>query len=324
MRASQAALPVIFFAAALALGLSNCLDSRQRAEPLPRADAPTDLGQRALAHAVAVVAMGERRSGTPGWQQQLDYIATHLERAGLPVRRDRWHDEAAGLTFENIAATIRGSSAERVVIACHHDTKCCSGHADPAHNFPYVGANDGGSGVGLLLALAPALAARAHPVATIELVFFDGEESLDFKWNAERALFGSRRYVAQQHGSSAPIRSMVLLDLVGAADLQIDDDTNSDRRLVAIFARAAAAHGHGELFFKHRLAVSDDHLPFLAAGIPAIDLIDLHDNPQWHTADDTIEHLSAASLQKVGEVVLTAVPQIEREMLTAAPRPRGG
>jgi Zn-dependent M28 family amino/carboxypeptidase len=204
------------------------------------------------------------------------------------------------------------------VLACHHDTKCTQGHADPAHNFEFVGANDGGSGVGLLLALAPVLAQQPRD-ATIELVFFDGEESLDWDWNeARRALFGSKRYVRRQRDaelkSGAPrIAAMVLLDMVGRTDLHIQEELSSTPRLRTIVWSAAKACGHQEQFFRSAEACSDDHRPFLDVGIPAVDLIDLVGNPHWHKATDTVENLSAASLQRVGEVVLTALPLIERE-----------
>ena len=197
----------------------------------------------------------------------------------------------------------------------HHDTKITSGHADPEHNFDFVGANDPGSAVGLLLALAEHFAKAPPPPATLELVFFDGEESLPFDWDPSRALFGSKRFVAEatrriESGAAAPIRAMILLDMVGAADLTIDEETWSTAELKDLVMRAARALGHERYFFANELRVRDDHLPFLEAGIPAVDLIDLADNPQWHTKDDTIEHLRASSMQIVGEVVLTMLPAV--------------
>ena len=103
------------------------------------------------------------------------------------------------------------------ILCCHHDTKCTTGHPQKEHNFHFVGANDGASGVALLLALAPVLKATERE-ATIDLVFFDGEESLDWNWNeAARALFGSKRFVAQLQAEAlqpdaSRVRAMVLLD----------------------------------------------------------------------------------------------------------------
>lgn len=279
---------------------------------------PDDLGARAFAHVRAVVAFGERPSGSPGSAQQIDYITTELRRHGLEPVVDRFTHPGEPVTFANVRATLPGKSPARLVLACHHDTKRCSGHPDPEHNFPFVGANDGGSAVGLLLALAETLASGPQRAPTIEFVFFDGEESMEFNWNLDRALFGSRHYVLTERTPgtgrhwTAPIRAMLLLDMVGAKDLQLDDDSNSDRELKAIVRDAARRTGHADLALTEPNTVTDDHLPFLAAGIPAAVLIDLRNNPQWHTPDDTLEHMSADSLQRVGEIVLAALPALER------------
>ncbi|MEZ5965859.1 MAG: M28 family metallopeptidase [Planctomycetota bacterium] len=279
---------------------------------------PADLGQRAFAHVEHVVGLGERFPGSPGWAEQIDYIRTALRGYGLEPVVDRWTDRLEGVTFANVRATLPGTTSARLVLGCHHDTKRCSGHPDPEHNFRFVGANDGGSGVGLLLALAEALAKGPQRLASIEFVFFDGEESMEFKWNHARSLFGSKRYVAAERAPgtgrhwTSPIRAMLLLDMVGAEDLQLDDDSNSDRTLATILRNAAYARGHSDLALTEPNTVTDDHLPFLDAGVPAAVLIDLRNNPQWHTPRDTLEHLSPRSLQRVGEIVWTALPEIER------------
>lgn len=289
-----------------------------RLQPVP---APKDLGDRAFAHVHTLVGFGPRHTGaqpTPGWTQQLDHIGTTLRSFGLAPERDVWTDRKELVTFCNVRAAIPGKRKDRILLACHHDTKCTTGHADPAHNFTFTGANDGASGVGLLLALAEVLSKQQHE-ATIELVFFDGEESLDWAWNdAARALFGSKRFVKQHRdqslvGDEPRIAAVVLLDMVGRTDLHIQEELYSTHRLRELVYGAAVATGHEKLFFQRAEAASDDHKPFLEVGIQAVDLIDLNGNPHWHKATDTIENVSAASLQKVGEVVLTLLPAIERE-----------
>lgn len=283
-----------------------------------------DLGKRAHAHVAKLVGFGERYSGTPGWRQSLDYLAKQLTELGLEVERDRWHDAKENVEFENVVGRLHGRSSERIVLGAHHDTKRCAGHDDPAHNFLFLGANDSGSGCGLLLALAEDLKKRDNP-ASFDFVFFDGEESMTWDWNGgARALFGSRRFAARERelvvGKPKPrIATFILLDMVGAKDLQLDDETNSDPELKRIFRAAAKACGHESYFFQKQQSVSDDHLPFLDLGIRSIDLVDLFDNPQWHTKDDVLEHISDKSLQIVGEVVLTALPEIERSYLTVKP-----
>lgn len=289
-----------------------------RLQPVP---APKDLGDRAFAHVRTLVGFGPRHTGaqpTPGWTQQLDHIGTTLRGFGLVPERDVWTDRKELVTFCNVRASIPGKRKDRILLACHHDTKCTTGHADPAHNFTFTGANDGASGVALLLALAEVLSKQPQE-ATIELVFFDGEESLDWAWNdGARALFGSKRFVKQHRdasivGDEPRIAAMVLLDMVGRTDLHIQEELYSTHRLRELVYGAAVATGHEKLFFQRAEAASDDHKPFLEVGIPAVDLIDLNGNPHWHKATDTIDNVSAASLQKVGEVVLTLLPAIERE-----------
>jgi glutaminyl-peptide cyclotransferase len=307
--------------------------------PLEAIQAPVDLGERAMAHVRTLVGFGPRYAGgeaaatastadpsgtappprrpTPGWSQQLDYIDRTLRELGLAVERDTWTDRRERITFTNLAARIPGQRPERILLACHHDTKCTTGHQEPERNFHFVGANDGASAVGLLLALAPVLQ-RAKLEATIELVFFDGEESLDWNWNdAARALFGSRRYVkrhrdAELLGQAPRIAALILLDMVGRTDLHIQEETYSTELLRKIALSAAVAAGHREQFFRRAEAANDDHVPFLDVGIPAVDLIDLKDNPHWHKPTDTLDNLSAASLQRVADVVLTMLPAVER------------
>lgn len=297
------------------------VDKRQ-VQPLAPVRAPADLGERAFEHARTIVGFGARHPGTPGWSRQLDYIETTLRDLGLDVKRDFWLDRKELINFTNLAARIPGARSERIVLGCHHDTKCTQGHADTKHNFHFVGANDGASAVALLLALAPLLQAAKHE-ATIDLVFFDGEESLDWAWNdAARALFGSRRFVKRHReallvGEESRIEALVLLDMVGRTDLHIQDELYSTRALRQLAWSAAVACGHQQFFFQRAEAASDDHVPFLEVGIPSLDLIDLNGNVHWHTPTDTLENMSPRSLQIVADVVLTMLPEVERQYVTA-------
>jgi hypothetical protein len=288
--------------------------------PLEPVRAPKDLGQKAMDHVRAIVAFGPRHPGNPaapGWSLQLDYIERHLKTVGLQVVRDTWTDRKELITFTNLSAVIPGRKKERIVLACHHDTKCTKGHANPENNFHFVGANDGGSATGLLLALAPVLLATERD-ATIELVFFDGEESLDWVWNdAARALFGSKRFCRKHRdalllGEESRIEALVLLDMVGRTDMHLQEETYSTPRLRTILWSAAVACGHQKHVFQSSQSASDDHKPFLDAGIPAVDLIDLKDNPHWHKPTDTLENMSATSLQITADLVLTMLPEVER------------
>ncbi|MBK8977317.1 MAG: Zn-dependent exopeptidase M28 [Planctomycetes bacterium] len=320
-------LPLALASAPLVL-LGACASScREQPAPQP-APAPSaaahDLGARAYAHVATLCDLGARHSGTTGWERALDHIFATLRDAGLSPERDRWVDANEGLTFENVSVVIHGARPERILLACHHDTKVTEGHPEPLHNFPFVGANDSGSGVGLVLELARDLAQRPLAVS-VEVAFFDGEESIPFDWDVDRALFGSKRFATRyrlrraKDPDSPPIVAMVLLDMVGATELSIDEEEYSTPELRELVRTSARALGHDGAFFANRLPVRDDHVPFLDIGIPAVDLIDIADNPQWHTVDDVLENVSAASLQVVGEVVWDLLPRIAARY---APRAR--
>ena len=293
---------------------------RDRPLQLEPERAPSRFGEQAMEHARQIVAFGPRnpaRQPTPGWSQQISYISNQLQKLGLTVEQDVWTDRRELITFTNISTVIPGARSERIIIACHHDTKCTQGHPEARHNFDFVGANDGASGVAALLSLAPVLIARDNE-ATFQLVFFDGEESLDWDWNAgARALFGSKRFVRRHRDAeltdNAPrIAAVLLLDMVGRTNLHIQEELYSTYELREIAYGAAVATGHQQQFFLVAEAASDDHKPFLDVGIPAIDLIDLKNNPHWHKPTDTLENISAESIQKVADVVLTMLPEIER------------
>lgn len=341
MKRSAAAVLVLVLAACFGAGLAQRGRPRASQEPqrpegavqqgtaidqddvveLAKVAAPSDFAERSMAHLKAITEFGPRhtaKSPMPGWSQQLDYIEKELQKVGVAVERDTWTDRKELLTFCNLRGRIPGKREDRIVLACHHDTKCTQGHGDPSRNFPFVGANDGGSGVAFLLALAPVLVARANE-ATLELVFFDGEESLDWSWNdAARALFGSKRYVKQQRdlellGKAAPIRALVLLDMVARTDLHVQEELYSTKELRRLLWSSAVATGHRDKFFRIARAASDDHVPFLEVGIPSVDLIDLENNPHWHKATDTLDNCSGESMRVVADVVLTMLPAVERQ-----------
>ena len=181
-----------------------------------------------------------------------------------------------------------GTSPGRIILASHYDTKLF-------REFRFVGASDGGSSTAGLLELARVLkdASRAF---TIELLFLDGEEAV-VEWTATDHTYGSRYYVRRgaQGGTLADIKALILLDMIGDRDLNIRREANSTPWLTDIIWSAGAPLGHGRHFLPTRpTPIEDDHLPFLEAGVPAVDIIDL-DYSAWHTADDTLDAVSAGA-----------------------------
>jgi Zn-dependent M28 family amino/carboxypeptidase len=263
---------------------------------------------RAFEHVRQLVAIGPRPAGSPGIEAARRYIRDQIGTIGLSTAEGAFEAQTpvGPLAMVNLSVVIPGAGPERLLIGGHYDTKLFP-------TFRFVGANDGGSSAALLLELARVLKARRNPF-TIELVFFDGEEAL-VEWTGSDHTYGSRHYVetARSSGTLQTIRAMLLVDMVGDRNLNIRRESNSTRWLTDIVWAAAARLGHGGVFLDEPLAVEDDHVPFLQAGVPAADIIDL-DYPAWHTPDDTLDKVSARSLQTVGDVLLAALPQIEAQL----------
>ena len=272
---------------------------------------------RAWKHLDAQVSIGPRPSGSAAIQKTRDYILAELKKAGLDARQQIFiaTTPLGEIAMANIIATIPGRRPERIAFASHYDTKRTP-FASPsgASVTRFVGASDGASSTAALIELARVLKPRQHEF-TIELIFFDGEEAV-VEWSVNNDnTYGSRHYVAaaQQAGTLKTLRALVLLDMIGDKELVIRRDAVSTRWLVDIVWNAAARIGHGGVFSNEQTSIDDDHVPFLSAGIPAVDIIDL-DYPAWHTAADTLDNVSPRSLQIVGDVVLAALPDIEARL----------
>ncbi|MEI6788350.1 MAG: M28 family metallopeptidase [bacterium] len=175
----------------------------------------------------------------------------------------------------------------------------------------FVGANDSGSGVGVLLALAPILKSGTNERPSVMLAFLDGEEC-QVNYGPNDGLHGSRHLVAGlvASGRARAVRAMILLDMIGDRDLNVAIPRNGTPELISAVFKAAEANGTREKFSLSRQGVLDDHQPFLDVGMPAVDLIDFDygsvpgANDYWHTPADTVDKLSPASLETVGRVVL--------------------
>ena len=266
---------------------------------------------RAFEHLRRQVSLGPRPSGTPAIVETRRYILEQLKASGIDAREQAFiaMTPLGEVSMANIIATIPGKRPDRLVLASHYDTKLF-------REFKFVGANDGASSTAVLLELGRVLKGRQNEL-TIELLFLDGEEARRTEWQGTDNTYGSRHYVqaAQKSGDLKALKALVLLDMIGDRELTIRRDSNSTPWLVDIIWSAAARLGHSGTFSNQLTTIEDDHIPFLRAGVAAADLIDL-DNPTWHTAQDDLEHVSARSLQTVGDVVLAAVPEIEKHIAT--------
>jgi Zn-dependent M28 family amino/carboxypeptidase len=210
----------------------------------------------------------------------------------------------------NLIATIPGARADRILISGHYDTK-------RYREFRFLGANDGGSSAAFLIEMARVLKARKNAL-TVELLFLDGEEALCRDWDecgkpgAPDNTYGSRHYVAEakRRGTLAGIKANILVDMIAGRDLRVKRDLNSTPWLTDLVWAAAKRRNLEMYFVAATTAVEDDHLPFIQAGVPSVDIIDL-EYDAWHTASDTLDAVSARSLQVVGDAVVAALPPIE-------------
>ena len=273
------------------------------------AAAPAFDSARAWEHLRRQIAFGPRPSGSAALTQTRNYILAELKAAGIDARQQPFlaRTPLGEVSMANVIATIPGRRPDRIAFASHFDTKLF-------RDIRFVGASDGASSTAALLELGRVLKARQNEF-TIELLFFDGEEAV-VEWNLNNDnTYGSRQYVAaaQKDGSLKALKALVLLDMIGDRNLLIRRDSNSTPWLVDIVWEAAARIGHRAVFSNELTTIDDDHMPFLRAGVPSVDVIDL-DYPAWHTANDTIENVSEQSLKIVGEVMLAALPDIEKRV----------
>lgn len=269
-----------------------------------------------------LVAQGPRPAGSEALEKTRVYIEAELTRAGMHPQREPFRvvppagfegerPREGAFQLANIFADIEaGTQPSEIVILCtHFDTKLAKER--------FVGANDGGSGTAVLLELARVLAQAGPRSVTYRFLFLDGEEALNWEWKDSDNTYGSRHHAAnlKQSGVAGRVRACVLLDMVGDKDLGLLRESFSDRRLTEIFFESARQAGLGAHVDVRREEIRDDHLSFMNAGIPSIDLIDFDYGPHneyWHTAKDTLEHCSAESLGIAGRIVIGGLPGLEK------------
>jgi len=262
-------------------------------------------GARAFEDLRRLVLIGPRPSGSPRLEEARKHIEAQLASAGAAVRRQAFEASTpiGPMAMVNLIAILPGDRPDRIVVAGHYDTKRFEA-------FDFVGANDGGSSAAFLIELARALKGRKNPF-TIELLFLDGEEAV-IEWVGNDHTYGSRHYVEAglADGSLARLKALVLVDMIADRDLTMHREGNSTRWLTDLVWDSAARLGYERHFLPSMTYIEDDHVPFLQAGVPAVDLIDL-EYPPWHTRGDTMDKVDARSLQVVGDVLLDALPRIE-------------
>ena len=280
-------------------------------QPEENIELPPFNGDRALAEVAALVEISPRDAGTSNGWKAARHILQRLESFVVEAEIDTFVDMTpeGEKTMCNVIGRIPGKTDRWIILGSHFDSM------PGIDNFQ--GANDSGSSTGILLEIARMLSGQV-PEVGIVFAFFDGEEGIA-RYIPGDGLHGGRHMARAlvQSGEAKKIKAMVLLDMVGDRDLHFTLPANSSNGLVKEMLDAAHATGHRSRFSLSRdMAITDDHVPFLEIGIPAIDIIDFRFgsepglNDYWHTSADNMESISAESLGITGGITLQLLKQL--------------
>jgi len=300
----------------------------------PQASAPSQLttepqgpawhidANRTMQYTKEMVALGPRFPGSKGQEKVAAWLRGKLSKDHLEEDAFVADTPVGKLPMRNLVAKFPGSKDGIIVLASHIDTNY------HLRNTTFIGANDGASTTGLLLAIADQLRGKKLEGFSVWLAFLDGEEAVEKEWRNENNTYGSRHLAAkwQQDGTIPKIKAFLLADMLGDADLGIFRDSNSTAWLEDLVYMAATRLGYQSHFFENQTGVEDDHLPFARLGVPVADLIDIdygYNNAYHHTTEDTLDKLSTKSLQISGDVILETIRLLNAnaDHLPAAPPP---
>jgi glutaminyl-peptide cyclotransferase len=280
---------------------------------------------RAFEHVRKQVEFGPRPAGSAELARTREYIIGELKSYGLNVTVDEWQAKTpiGERKMVNVTAELPGESSDVIILGSHYDTKYFK-------EFRFVGANDGASSTGALLEIARVMATSGQkPRLTYRFVFFDGEEAFCENWEDCKTpdgpdnTYGSHRYVKQlqEKNETKRVRAMILLDMMGYKNLELGRNENlSTTWLIDAVWDTAGELGYDKYFVDEiEDTDDDDHVPFLKAGIEALDIIQLGSYGYWHRPEDTLDKISPQSLKIVADVVLASLPRIEQRLLAKPP-----
>ena len=287
-----------------------CTAVAQTSHPLHAAVQMHFNGSRAYQYAQQFVNCGPRWIGSTGHVCAENFLKKQFAKDPLEEDTFTANTPAGVMTMHNFIVKFPGKKDGVIVLASHYETNY------PLRNISYVGANDGASTSGLLMEMANCLRGRTLDGDSVWLVFFDGEEAIE-QWSETDSLYGSRHLAAKwdRDGTLKRIQAFLLVDMIGDKNLDIARDQNSTGWLLDLVGQAAKKEGDQSYFFATNTAIEDDHLPFVQRGVPSADLIDYDYGPHTvllpdgyhHTAQDTMDKISAHSLTVVGQTVLQTI-----------------
>jgi glutaminyl-peptide cyclotransferase len=270
-------------------------------------------GAKAYDQVAKIVSFGPRPPASEGIHQVQDYIRAQLQSFGCTVDEDDFHAStpAGPIAMKNIIAKIPGTGQGIILLLTHYDS------LGSVPNF--VGAEDSASSTGVMLEEARLLCGKKQASA-VWIAFLDGEEAI-VNWDKDNDhTYGSRELAARLavSGDLKRVKAAILADMIGQYNLEIprQNTENSTRWLTDLVWKTAARLGYQDIFVLRETNISDDHQPFLAHGMPAIDIIDYDGFQQpkyWHTPEDTLDKVSPRSLAIVGHVILESVSELQKK-----------
>jgi glutaminyl-peptide cyclotransferase len=268
--------------------------------------------ERAFADLKTIVGFGPRPAGSEALAKTRAYIVAELQKVGLKAELDEFEASTprGRKKMTNIRAVRAGAKPETIALVGHYDTKIFD-------NMVFVGANDGGSSAAWVLEMARATQ-DLRLQSSLEFVFFDGEEAV-VDWNETDSLYGSKYDVDRRVKAKtlSQLKAVILVDMIGDKELGIKREEQSTDWLTDAIWKTAQSLGHTREFPNAGQLIEDDHLPFIKAGIPAVDLIDFDYGPghsYWHQAGDTLDKTSGQSLKIVGDSVYLSLAEIDKRV----------
>ncbi|MGA2085381.1 MAG: M28 family peptidase [Terracidiphilus sp.] len=285
------------------------------AAPLANDAQPHFNGAKALDYARQFVAIGPRWPTSQGHAQAEAFLRGQFLHDQLEEDAFTPDTPIGAVAMRNFIVRFPGKKDGIIVLATHYETNY------PLRNINYVGANDGGSTTGLLLAIADQLRLETAGGKKLDgysvwLLFDDGEEAIQ-SWTDSDSTYGTKHLAAKwaRDGTLGRIKAFILADMIGDKDLDIQRETRSADWLVALVRQAAKKFGYEKYFFKQEMKIEDDHLPFVQRGVPSIDIIDINYGPNQsyhHTDKDTMDKISAHSLTIDGDVFMETIRLIDQ------------
>lgn len=270
-------------------------------------------GEKALAETEALVAIRPRAAGSAGARRAAVHLEGKLKEFGYKATIDTFSEETPDgkKFFNNVLGRLPGNTQRLIVIGSHFDTKS-------GISAEFEGANDSGSSSGALLELARVLAEEGPHETEFLIAFFDGEECTH-EYAPNDGLHGSKQLAQMlvDAGGAQHVEAVIILDMIGDKNLNVTVPRNSSKTLIKELFYAAHEVGTRSTFSIGKGSILDDHVPFLLAGMPAIDVIDFEFgsapglNDYWHTIEDSMDKLSAESLQKIGDTILQMVKNLQ-------------